>query len=374
MSLFGAAPLPLTTTSTAMSSTTSYKHQLRYALSGLASRDLESTSVAAARAVLRELRGGHSRGALKVALQEVLTGSDGAPKHAARLRLQLAEFAVLECFEQAELSALLPLLTKQVRDVCAAATCACRRCASVVQQQPGSHTPPHTSPAVLTLHTTQANAVLAAHRSDAAVINSLAALLSSCLARLLHDPRGSYAAMHAYETRGSSSSPEPPLQTPTADQLCEALLFPVVKATFRCVMGAGGCHTYTLGCTRLAANNPREPAHTTQRPRVPRVTCHCRDPEQMRVSAGSVVLCGMFEVLRAHTRDQPVALDCVQRCLALMLQLMGHSSSAQRAPGVLLPVCACVEVLGLGLDKECTSRLLSLCLKAAVVKEPWQVG
>lgn len=42
-------------------------------------------------------------------------GVDTAPRFAAKLRLQLAEFAVLECFPHADLQTLLPLLTKQVR-------------------------------------------------------------------------------------------------------------------------------------------------------------------------------------------------------------------------------------------------------------------
>lgn len=49
-----------------------FRHQLRYALSGCNSRDLEQTSVAAARAVLREVR--HNRAQLRACFQEVLTG------------------------------------------------------------------------------------------------------------------------------------------------------------------------------------------------------------------------------------------------------------------------------------------------------------
>lgn len=49
-------------------------------------------------------------------------------------------------------------------------------------------------------------------------------------------------------------------------------------------------------------------------------------------------------------------------------------SVAQRAPGVLLPVCSCVEVLGLSMDKEGTQRLLKLALKAAVTPHMWQVS
>lgn len=90
------------------------------------------------------------------------------------------------------------------------------------------------------------------------------------------------------------------------------------------------------------------------------------------MSAGSTVLLGLVEVLRAHTH-QPGVVDTMRRGLALMLATMAHGSVAQRAPGVLLPVCTCVEVLGLGLDQESTGRLLAQCLKAAATKEPWQV-
>lgn len=98
-----------------------------------------------------------------------------------------------------------------------------------------------------------------------------------------------------------------------------------------------------------------------------------RDPEQYRVAAGSTVLLGLMEVLKAHT-DQAEVVDTMRCCLSLMLQLMVQSGAAQRAAGVLLPVCTCVEVLGLGMDRESTKRLLGLCLKAATTnKEPWQV-
>lgn len=39
------------------------------------------------------------------------------------------------------------------------------------------------------------------------------------------------------------------------------------------------------------------------------------------MSAGSVVLLALFEVLKGHT-DQPAVLEAVRRCLGLMLQLM----------------------------------------------------
>jgi hypothetical protein len=49
-------------------------------------------------------------------------------------------------------------------------------------------------------------------------------------------------------------------------------------------------------------------------------------------------------------------------------------SVAQRAPGVLQPVCSCVEVLGLSMDKEGTCRLLKLALKAAMTPHSWQAS
>lgn len=44
----------------------------------------------------------------------VLLGIDSAPKHAARCRLQLAEFAVLECLRYQQLTQILPRLSQQV--------------------------------------------------------------------------------------------------------------------------------------------------------------------------------------------------------------------------------------------------------------------
>lgn len=52
---------------------------------------------------------------------------------------------------------------------------------------------------------------------------------------------------------------------------------------------------------------------------------------------------------------------------------MSSGTVAQSAPGVLLPVCSCVEVLGLSLDKDSTRRLIKLALKAATVQHSWQV-
>lgn len=56
------------------------------------------------------------------------------------------------------------------------------------------------------------------------------------------------------------------------------------------------------------------------------VTWSCRDPEQTRISAGSVVLLGLFEVLKAHT-DQAEVVEAVRRCLSLMLQLMASGEN-----------------------------------------------
>lgn len=52
----------------------------------------------------------------------------------------------------------------------------------------------------------------------------------------------------------------------------------------------------------------------------------------------------------------------------------GAGTVVQRAPGVLLPVCSCVEVLGLSMDKEGTRRLIKVALKAAASRYAWQVG
>jgi hypothetical protein len=45
----------------------------------------------------------------------------------------------------------------------------------------------------------------------------------------------------------------------------------------------------------------------------------------------------------------------------------------QCVPGVLLPVCTCLDVLGAGAGKDCITRVLLLCLKGAVAKDVWQV-
>lgn len=46
---------------------------------------------------------------------------------------------------------------------------------------------------------------------------------------------------------------------------------------------------------------------------------------------------------------------------------------AQRVPGALLPVCTCLDVLGARVDRDCSKRLLQMCMKGASVKETWQV-
>lgn len=91
--------------------------------------------------------------------------------------------------------------------------------------------------------------VLAAHRHDAGCINSLAALLTSCVAKLLLEPQGSYAAIHGRATAPDST------EAITADYLCEALLFTVIKSTYRSVCavavalaGQGGSATQHLKC------------------------------------------------------------------------------------------------------------------------------
>lgn len=54
--------------------TVSHKQQLRFAISGLCTRDLEAPSVAAARAVLRQLR--HNKQHLRAALLDILSGGN----------------------------------------------------------------------------------------------------------------------------------------------------------------------------------------------------------------------------------------------------------------------------------------------------------
>jgi hypothetical protein len=51
-----------------------HKQQLRFAISGLCTRDLEAPSAAAARAVLREVR--HNKQHLRAALLDILSGGD----------------------------------------------------------------------------------------------------------------------------------------------------------------------------------------------------------------------------------------------------------------------------------------------------------
>lgn len=73
----------------------------------------------------------------------------------------------------------------------------------------------------------QGNKVLEKNRNDAACISALAALMASCLAKLLHElPQGSYALTHGRSCGYSDS----------ADTLCEVLLFPVIRSTYRCVL------------------------------------------------------------------------------------------------------------------------------------------
>jgi hypothetical protein len=68
----------------------------------------------------------------------------------------------------------------------------------------------------------------------------------------------------------------------------------------------------------------------------------------VRVSAGSVVLVGLFEVLKAHT-DLPAVIEAVRRCQGLMLQLMAAGEqpheqahailSLTRQPAVMVVEC-----------------------------------
>jgi hypothetical protein len=91
----------------------------------------------------------------------------------------------------------------------------------------------------------QANIVLAAHRQDAGCINSLAALLTSCMAKLLLEPQGSYAAIHG-ASKGSAAQAHTSSEVVTADFLCEALLFPVINSTYRSVAGRVLMQAYVL--------------------------------------------------------------------------------------------------------------------------------
>lgn len=54
------------------------------------------------------------------------------------------------------------------------------------------------------------------------------------------------------------------------------------------------------------------------------VSACCRDPEQSRVSAGSVVLLGMLEVLKVYAGQNLEVQEAVRRCLALMVHLLGQ--------------------------------------------------
>ncbi|KAF6266510.1 hypothetical protein COO60DRAFT_1775 [Scenedesmus sp. NREL 46B-D3] len=229
----------------------------------------------------------------------ITAGLDTCAKNAVKLRLQLAEYCILKCTSKAQLPALLPLLTKQVNRQCngrltclrllmlvAAWICKChnssRRCV------------PPAKALNLLCYTGAGNKVLEKNRNDAACISALAALMASCLAKLLHElPQGSYALTHGRSCGYSDS----------ADTLCEVLLFPVIRSTYR-------------------------------------------DPEQARVAAGSQVLLALLEVLKAYAQQLEHAAEAMRMCLELMVQLLGMGTLAQRVPGVLLPLCTCLDVLG----------------------------
>lgn len=70
------------------------------------------------------------------------------------------------------------------------------------------------------------------------MINSLAALLSSLVARLLQgeEDDGGHATMHAAAAAGGSSEDGSSAVLP-AEQVGELLLLPLIKSTYRCV-----CH------------------------------------------------------------------------------------------------------------------------------------
>jgi hypothetical protein len=66
-------------------------------------------------------------------------GTEAVTKHAARLRLQLAEFAVLDCCSHADVRALLPLLAKQVGLVDTTRVRWCRAAAHPASQGQTAH-------------------------------------------------------------------------------------------------------------------------------------------------------------------------------------------------------------------------------------------
>lgn len=164
-------------------------------------------------------------------------GIDAAPRHAARCRLQLAEYAVLECLEHQQLTNILPRLSQQV-GCCRLLLMDYEQPQTIPTKQPVSmrywlpSMYQQHQPRGLFVHA-QANIVLAAHRQDAGCINSLAALLTSCMAKLLLEPQGSYAAIHG-ASKGSTAA-HASREVVTADFLCEALLFPVINSTYRSV-------------------------------------------------------------------------------------------------------------------------------------------
>jgi hypothetical protein len=214
------------------------KARLRYELSGLECRDTEQQAVGGARLVLGSLRGA----AVQTALNELLGGADTASKHAARLRLQLAEYALLKSEPCGPLASLLPPLAKH------------------------------------------ALALLARHRGDTGCVSSLAALLSSCLAKLLHDavPVGGSCHPTGGDSRsgsGGGGSSDNGSGLVDAGMLCHDLLFPLLSSTYR-------------------------------------------DPEASRVAAGSVVLSALMQVLSAYAQHWTGATDTMRACLTLQLQLL----------------------------------------------------
>lgn len=55
------------------------------------------------------------------------------------------------------------------------------------------------------------------------------------------------------------------------------------------------------------------------------------------------------------------------------VSVMAIGSLVLKVPGVLDPVCVCLEALGGSIGQKVPKRLLQLCQKAAATKENWQV-
>lgn len=59
----------------------------------------------------------------------------------------------------------------------------------------------------------------------------------------------------------------------------------------------------------------------------------CRNPEQSRITAGSMVLTGLMEVLRAYAQHDQHVDEAVRCCLELMVQLLGMGALSANCRG-----------------------------------------